>query len=205
MELEDLKQAWSQYDKKLKENLKTNKELLRSMNLDKSKREMQKPLGYEILSIVIIFLTVVFFFGFTLRFITEIKFSIPSFIGASIGIMYLVFAILKVDRFVKIDYYGSPIITVQKKITELKAFILKLRKFEFIFLPLLIVTILPIAFKAIHNIDIYKNLKLFIIEVVFILGVSYPIGFWINRNLYDKKIKDAILFLNEIENFEKED
>ncbi len=205
MELEELKQAWSQYDKNLKENLKTNQELLRNMNLDKSKRELQKPLKFEIMSVVILFLTVVVFFVFSARHISEIKFSIPGFIGVSIATVYLVFAIVKVNKFVNIDYYKSSIITLQKDLTKLKTIILRLRRIELLLLPFLIITILPIAFKAIHNIDIYNNIKLFAIEIVLILGVSYPVGIWINRNLYDKKIKDVKLFLDEIEKFEKEE
>lgn len=205
MEIEDLKQAWSQYDKNLKENLKTNQELLRNMNLDKSKREMQKPLIYEIISVVILFLTVVFFFVFSLKFISEVKFSIPGFAGVLLGIVYLAFAIMKVNRFVKIEYYKSTIVTLQKDLNKLKALILRLRKFELYLLPLLIISILPIAFKAIHDIDIYRNVKLFLLEVAFIIGISYPVSFWINKHLYDNKIKDVNSFLNEIDNFEKED
>jgi len=133
-----------------------------------------------------------------------VKFSIPGFTGVLLVIMYLTFAILKVNRFVKIEYYKSSIITLQKDLNMLKTLILRLRKIELYLLPLLIISILPIAFKAIHNIDIYNNVKLFLLEVVFILGISYPVGFWINKHLYDNKIKDVKSFLEEIDNFEKE-
>ena len=43
MELEDLKKAWSEYDKKLSENLKTNNELLKKMNLNNAKSSMDTP------------------------------------------------------------------------------------------------------------------------------------------------------------------
>ena len=53
MELDDLKGAWAQYDKKLSANLKFNEELFKKLNLDKSRREMSGPLNYEIGSVVI--------------------------------------------------------------------------------------------------------------------------------------------------------
>jgi hypothetical protein len=205
MELDEFKQIWSQYDKKLNENLKFNEELLRKMNLSRARQELQKPLIYELISTTVIFFTIVFASVFSIRLIEEIQFSITGFVGILIGTFYLIFSIMKVNRFVKIDYYGSSIVKLQKDLSILNTFILRLRKIETIILPFLVITILPIAFKAVHNINIFGNLLIFIIEVVIILGISYPVGFWINRNFYDKKIKDAQMFLKEIERFEKEE
>jgi len=53
MELDELKKAWIQYDKKLSENLKINQELLKKITLGKSKHEMKLPKNYEIASVVI--------------------------------------------------------------------------------------------------------------------------------------------------------
>jgi hypothetical protein len=204
MELDDLKTIWAQYDKKLTENLKFNEELLKKMNLNKAKQELQKPFILELITIVIIFLSIVFVTAFSIRLINEIQFSLTGFGSVLFGITYLIFSIMKVNKFTKIDYYNSSIVKLQKDLLLLKTFILRLRKIEGIMVPFLIITILPIAFKAIHNINIFENPGLFIIKVCIILGISYPVGFWINKNLYDQKIKDAEMFLKEIENFEME-
>lgn len=203
MELDDLKGAWAQYDKKLSENLKFNEELLRKMNLSKAKQELQKPLNTEIISIIIIFLSIVFVMGFSLRLIDEIQYSIPGFAGVVIGIAYLIFSITKVNKFTKIDYYNTSIVQLQKELLLLNNLILRFRKLELILLPFLVIAILPIAFKATHNINIYERLGLFILEAGFILGISIAVGFWVNKIVYDKKLKDAKMFLKEIENFEK--
>jgi hypothetical protein len=204
MELDEFKEIWSQYDKKLTKNLKFNEELLKKMNIYRTRKELQKPYITELISAGIMFLSIVFVTGFSMRLMDELQFSLPGFAGVLVGILYLIFSVMKVNRLTKIDYYNSSIVKLQKDLSLLKTFILRLRKIEFIILPLLVVTILPIAFKAIHNINIYGNLRLFIFEICFILGISYPVGFWINRNLYDKRIKDAEMFLKEIERFEKE-
>jgi len=205
MELDELKQLWSQYDKKLNENLKFNEKLLKKMNLNKAKQELQRPFIYELIAIVIIFLTIVFVTGFSIRLIKEIQFSLTGFGSVLLGIIYLIFSIMKANRFVKIDYYNSSIVKLQKDLLLLKTFILRLKKIEGIMLPFLIVLILPILFKAIHNINIFENIVPFIIKVCIILGISYPVGFWINKNLYDRKLRDAEMFLKEINNFEKEE
>ncbi len=205
MELDELKSAWAQYDKKLAENLKLNERLLRKMNLDKIRQELQKPFLYEMVSIIITFLAIAFVTRFSIRLITEIQFSLTGLIAILVCIVYLIFAIMKANRFIKIDYYNSTVIKLQKDLSLLKTFILRLRKVELILIPLLVLTFLPIVSKAIHNINIIESSQLFVIAVALILGIGYPISFWINKNLYDKRIKDAELFLKEIENFEKEE
>jgi hypothetical protein len=204
MELDELKQIWSQHEKKLNENLKFNEELLRKMNLNKAKQELQKPFILELINVCIMFLTIFFATAFSIRLIEEIQFSLSGFVGVLLGILYLIFSIMKVNRFVKIDYYNSSIVKLQKDLSLLKTFILRLRKVELIILPFLVLTILPIAFKTIHNINIFGKPLLFIFEVCFILGISYLVGLWTNKNYYDKKIKEAEMFLKEIEDFEKE-
>lgn len=205
MELDELKQIWSQYDRKLNENLKLNEDLLRNMNLDRTKQELQKPFIYELISVAIILLIIVFVAGFSIRLIKEIQFSLTGFGSVLLGIIYLIFSIMKANRFAKIDYYNSSIVKLQKDLLQLKTFILRLRKIEVILLPFLIILILPILFKAVHNINVFENIVPLIIKVCIILGISYPVGLWINKNLYDRKLRDVEMFLKEIDHFEKEE
>jgi len=204
MELDDLKSAWAQYDKKLAVNLKFNEELLRKMNLNTSKKEMQKPLLYELFNIASIFLGFVYVTASSIQFINEPKYCIPGFISALIGLAFIVFAIKKANKLLSIDYYGSSVVKLQKDIATLNRLVLKLRKYELVLFPLLILPLLPILFKAIHNIDIYQNLKLFSIEIILILGIGFPLTLWTNKHLYDKKFKNTERLLQEIEKFESE-
>lgn len=205
MELEELKKSWSEYDKKLNDNLKLNETLLRRMNLDKSKREIHKPYVYEITSFVVLFLTIAVVSGLSIQLLGNTKFCITGFTAVVVCLLYLIFSIMKINKFSKIDYYNSTVIKLQKDISLLKSLILRLRKVELILLPILIITILPILFKVIHGINIFENLVPFIIKIGIFLGICYPVSFWINRNLYDKKIKDVEIFLSDIENYEKEE
>ena len=204
MELDEIKKLWSEYDKKLNENLKLNEKLLQKMNFDKSKQEIQKPLMYEIFSVIILFITIVFLTKFSFQFIEEIQYSLTGFSSVILGTLYLLFAIIKVNKFIKIDYYNSTVIKLQKDILLLKTAILRIRKIELFLLPFFIITLLPILFKGFHNINLFENLRFFSIEVGLILVIGYPVFLWINKNLYDNKLKDAELLLKETENYEKD-
>ena len=132
MELVELKKVWLEYDQKLNKNLILNERLLKNMNLEKARQEMQKPLVLEILNIIVSFILVAFLTASSIRVIEEVQFSLTGFIAAMFGLIYLIFAIITVNRFLKIDYYNSNIIKLQKEISQLKTFILRLRKVELI-------------------------------------------------------------------------
>jgi hypothetical protein len=205
MELDDFKTAWAQYDKKLTANLKLNEELLRKMNLNNIKKEMQKPLIYEIVGIAVMFLFIVYVAASSIRFINEPKYCIPGFISTMTGLIFFIFAIIRTNKFLSVDYYGSSVLKLQKDITTLKKLVLQLRKFELILTPPLVLPFVPLLFKAVHNIDIYQNIKLLTIEIILILGIGFPLALWINKHLYDKRFKNAESLLNEINKFESEE
>ncbi|MEO6901777.1 MAG: hypothetical protein ABI315_01325 [Bacteroidia bacterium] len=205
MELGDLKDAWTQYDKKLTENLKLNEELFKKINFNNCKKEIQKPLYYEIFSVVFYFLILTFFVGASIRFISEPKLFIPGFISAFICLLFLIITIIKINRFLTIDYYGSSVLKLQKDIAALNKLLIRFRKYELISVPIVVVLFMPLLNKIFNNIDVYEHVKLYIIEIIFIIVLTYPATFWIYRNLYDNKFKNAEKLLSELNKFEKEE
>lgn len=204
MEIEEIKIMWKKHDQKLDANLKFNKQLLKKMNLDKSKQEMQKPMLYEITSIFIMFLVSAYLISSSIQVINELQYSIPGFIATILSLIYLTLSVIKTNDFLKIDYFSSPIIQLQKELAKIKVRILRFRKIEFTLLPIFVISILPILFKPVLNMNIYADLKLLSIVILIILGISIPVTIWINKNLYDKKMRNTERFLSEIDTFETE-
>jgi len=205
MEIDDLKNAWVKYDKKLSDNLRFNEELIRKLNMNNTKQELQKPLRYEIFSVIVLFVLIVYVFTSSIRFLDQLQFCIPGFITTGVALVYLAFAFIKIKRFLNIDYYSSPVLKLQRDILTLKKKVLNIRKYELILIPLLVLPILPILFKSIHNINIYNNIKLLVIELIIILGIGYPLTLWINKYFYDRKFANANRILAELDKFENED
>ncbi|MBI9034314.1 MAG: hypothetical protein JEZ03_07575 [Bacteroidales bacterium] len=202
MDLEELKDIWKQYDKKLDSNLKINEELLRKTNLDKTRKELRKPYYYEISSVVICMVMIFFLVAWSVTYINELKFSLPGFMAVALLIPYFIMSYKKTKLMAAIEYFTSPAVQVQKRITHLKVQIMKFRKIELILMPFLVVFVLPILFKAIHNVDLYEQWWLFAIELVIILGISIPLVLWLNKHLYDNKLKNAQAFMEDIQKFE---
>ncbi|MDN5213357.1 hypothetical protein QQ020_14905 [Fulvivirgaceae bacterium BMA12] len=204
MKLDELKNYWVAYDLKLNKNLQFNEAILRKINLEKSEKEMQKPLVFELAGIIIFTFLVAFAITFSIRFSYELHFNLTGLASALVSSVFLIFAFIKANKLVRIDYYNSSIIKLQKELTRLRILLIRLRRIELIMVPVLTNTILPITYKILYDINLYHNLKLFIIEVILILGISYPLGIWINKHFYDEKMKDAERLLKEIETYERQ-
>jgi len=205
MELEELKSAWAQYDKKLTQNLKLNEELLRKMNLEKSKREMNAPLFYEIISVVI---GIIFLLGVltaTLRYSYELKFLIPGLITSIIVAIWVYNSISKIRLLTNIDYYDSSIVELQKSIHTFNRKYQKYKKVELYSIPVFVIAAIPILGIALRNFDIYDHPIRFTIAIILSLILGYPGQIWLYKNLYEKKIRNTSKFLDELSRFEKEE
>ena len=204
MELEELKSAWAQYDKKLSQNLKLNEELLRKMDLEKTKKEMNAPLNYEIISITIGVIFLLFILSATIRYYYELKFLLPGIITSIIVAIWVYNSFSKIRLLLDIDYYDSPIVELQKSIQTFNRKYQRSKKFELYSIPVFAISAIPILGIALRNFDIYEHPIRFIVAIVILLILGIPGQIWIYKNLYDKKIRNTTKFLDELSRFEKE-
>lgn len=210
MELEELKTAWAEYDKKLAENLKINEELLKRMNLDKSKSELSKLMPWEISGIVVAFLAFfsMAFCAVYMMAVGETLFAVLALAVVIISLIFLLLGYVRIKAFLKIDYYHTPVVQLQHQIASLKLLILKFRKTEFILTILFVLFLFPTLFKWIHDINLF-HINYFvwdpIIRLVFIFACIIPLAIWTDKYIYDKRIANAQYHLDEIERFSRED
>jgi len=209
MELDELKSAWAQIDKRLSDNLKLNEDLLEKMTLGQSKKEMKEILNNEILGVVIISLFLLLFGVVTCGFASEMKFFIPGAILSLFFLMELIMSINKVNDLTKIDYFNLPVVELQKALNKFRQKTMLFRKIEYCSIPLFVISFIPIFNKTVLNIDMFNNTLPNIIGIIVGITVGlviyYPLAIWIYKIGYDNKIKSASNFLNELNEFEKEE
>src|SRR5258705_2043860 len=144
------------------------------MNLNDSKRELKKPVMYELSGVVGMVPLIAANLIFTIRLMDDPKYYIPGFFSVIIAIVYFIFAIIKANRFLTIDHYGTSVTKLQRDVTKLNQLVLQLRKYELAMIPLFIVTTLPLIFKGLYHIDIYSNIKVYSIAALLILRLGLP-------------------------------
>ncbi|OJJ18011.1 hypothetical protein BKI52_29615 [marine bacterium AO1-C] len=202
MDLDDMKTNWKNYDTMLGKHLVLDQQALRKRNLDKSEGALLKPFAHEIANILVVLTTVIFVLLASFKHLNELRFSVPGLIGALLGSIYVYIALTKALKISKLDF-KLPIIEIQKKVSRFTILILKFRKLEIALLPFFIVSILPITFWVVQNRDLYVHWGFFVLMVTFIVGFSLVGIRWVNKHLYDQKIKKIQLFLTEIRQFEE--
>jgi len=205
MELDDLKSAWAQYDKKLSKTLNLNEELLRSINFEKYNQALKKPMNLELLNIFIQVFMIGLVTVFSIRLSNEILYFLTGLISALMCTISLIFSAVKANRFYKLFYYQLSITNFQKDLTHLRILIMRLRKIEYVIAAIIGITLFPLMVKATTGIDLLGNLTVLIPAICCALGFGYAIGIWLNIIVYDKGIKDAEMFLRMVEKFGKEE
>jgi hypothetical protein len=95
----------------------------------------------------------IYLIGVSVRLAANLKFSVLGFAGAALTIVYLVFSIIKIRRFVAIDFFYTPVVQLQKEVVKLEVLILAFRKIEMPLMAPFAATLIPILMTAFYGID----------------------------------------------------
>lgn len=207
MELDILKDAWASHNEKLEKSLELNAGLLRRMNLDNAKKEMNKPLVMEMVNMAFMLIVTTYLLALSFSMLEDPKFSIPGFISLVFGGGFVAMGLIRIKRMLNLDYNNSTIITLQKKLAETKVLVLRFRKLEYLMIPFYAISLAPILLKGLLDQNIYSMLQHTYMQVIVAVGVVVTILLinWSNKYFYDRKMTSALHFLSEIIKFEKED
>jgi hypothetical protein len=223
MELQELKDIWNEYDRKLDRNLQLNMQLLKQLNLDKAKNKLNRLLWFKGIEIAV-FILMAFYLG---RFIANnwpaLHFIIAGLILASVLVMWIVYVVKQLAIIADLQMgYADAIAPIQKKIEQLKLHIVNYTKYSFVLLPLYPVMLL-VAGKAFLHVDFFEpQRRLYFLSNVAVGLVLIPVALWFFKLLSAKNIGESVSknllvgtgwhqansahnFLNEIEKFEQED
>jgi hypothetical protein len=204
MELEDLKKVWSDYDKKLTENLKTNNELIRKMNLNNAKSTMDTPKRIEIANVIFGFAFALYTLISTIKFSVDYRFLISGIFTSLWAVISLFLSVRLLNSVVKVDFHNDSIIKIQKQMIEYKKRFFSVKKYMLYTGPILAIACMPILVRAMTGIDIFELPVNYTVGVVIALIIGHPVAAWINKNWYEKKMIDTERFLEEINKFETE-
>jgi len=206
MELDILKEAWTTHNKKLDQNLKLNETLLRRLNLDNAKKEMNKPLLMELVNTSFQFLVTCYVLILSFQMSEDSLFSIPGFISVLLAVGFMTMGIIRIKKMLNLDYDNTSIVTLQKKLAQTKVLVLKFRKIEYLMLPFYTITLAPILLKGLLDQDIYSMIQQTYMQVIVAIGIVVIVllTLWSNKFYYDRKLKSDEQSLFELIKYEKD-
>jgi hypothetical protein len=195
MELDDLKNIWVQYDKKITDNTRLNKEILKRMLISKPEKRLnwiKIKAGFNVFSPVILILLLMimdFKFNLTFNFYFGLSLFTATFIITYIwNIRY--FLLIR-----KIDFSGA-ILSIKKGVAELEKYKIKTTRIRYMIMPFAIVGIFfMIIQKPIFN---TQSIVFFgLVIIVFISSIYYTFKYSINEQF--RKLDKEIAEIAELE------
>ena len=204
MELDDIKNAWAQYDQSLVKNLRIDEETLRMVNLDRTKDQMEYPYISEMVELIggTLVGTAIVVMSFRLK--EEPIFLLLGLIAVLVGSLYIKNALAKIGLLKQVNYYDTPVVKLQGELALIKKRILKFRKTELLLFPLYLLPLAAITSKTFYNIDVFGDVILFAGKFALALVVAYLLVLLIHKHLYDKRFEEVEKIIERLKEFEKE-
>ena len=221
MELEELKNLWNHYHKKLDENLNFNRSALKEMKLNKMKSKMRKLMTLRIAEALWFLVIVIALWGFIAVNFSLSAPTISALILSIFATIGLAGGIGQIALIGMIDY-SSSVTSIQKQLGRIKSHGVQVLKLLFLSIPFYMSYVF-LGFKLIFKIDLYSSADqkwlilniiisfCFVIPALWLyreLGLKTTTRNWVKRLISDsggKEITAAVEFMHEIEKFENED
>jgi len=198
MELSELQNIWHEYDKKLSENTRLNKEILRLMLISKPKRRfnwIKLIAGLNLFS-PLLFLILVFVLD--VQFVISLRFYIGLALYGTVCTIAYIWDIEYFKLLRKINF-SMPVLTLKKEIVQLEKFKIKKTRIRYILGPF---AIAGFFMMIIHELNFSLNfmslLPLLLIILVFLSSIYITFKYSIYERF--KKLNKEI---DEIEQLEK--
>ena len=204
MELDDIKNAWAQYDQSLAKNLRIDEETLRMVNLDRTKNQMEYPYISEMVELIggALVGTAIVVMSFRLK--EDPIYLLLGLIAVLVGSLYIKNALAKIGLLKQVNYYDTSVVKLQGKLALIKKRILKFRRTELLLFPLYLLPLAAITSKTFYNMDVFGNVTLFAGKFAVALGAAYLLVLLIHKHLYDKRFKEVEKIIARLKEFEKD-
>ncbi|MTI20987.1 hypothetical protein E1176_08130 [Fulvivirga sp. RKSG066] len=219
MELEEIKSIWQSYEKKLDRNYQLNLELLRRTNLDKAKSKIRKLTWMTGITLAFYVMVTFFFVVFAIGNSSSIPIAASSGLLALWTLLISIAAVHELELISRLDY-GAPVAELQKRLSHLKLVIIRYMRLAVWIFPLYMVFVV-MFFKVIFGVDIVAvadtSWLLWQLPVMFLFALG---ALWAHKKLSPKnaekpwmnkllsgngsQITEALIFLKEIDEFERE-
>jgi hypothetical protein len=196
MELTELQNIWQQYDRKLSENTRLNKEILRMMLISKPQKRVTWLRFSAIFNMILPIAAILYFMVPNVEFRNDASFYIGFVLFGPFAIITYYWAIRYYLLINKIDF-ARPVTEIKKNIREVEKYKIMMKKYGYLLSPLAMTGIFLIAGIPVFSKD--SLLPLSLIILVFVTSVYYTFKYSISERF--RKLSSEI---DEIELLEKE-
>jgi hypothetical protein len=221
MDLQDMKDRWAEYDRKLETSFRLNTGILRELNLgrvDSALKRLSRLVAFELL----VNLGAAAALGmFIASHIGEVRFLAPAVALGLCAVALVVASIRQLGVLHGLDY-SVPVVAIQKQLETLRIERIRTTQWVLLLSPLLWTPLLIVALEGLLGIDSYLFLDGRWLAANLLVGLAFiPLMLWVARrfagrwqgsplvrslmdDLAGRSLVAAAGFLSELSGFEEE-
>jgi len=182
MELDDLKTAWRELDRKLDDNRALNLQVFRELKLDKTRSALRQLAAGPLAELLLNGLGLLLLGSFLADHFETAKYAIPALVLHAAVLLLLAADLRQLVRIARIDW-AAPVVQIQRDLAELRAARIRTTQLTLLFAPLLWTPLVIVAAKGLLGFDLYLLGPAYIAwNIAFGLAVI-PLGLWAARRL----------------------
>lgn len=221
MELQDLKDRWNDYDRKLDASLRLNTRVLREFGLNRVDSSLRRLVRLIIFELVMGLLAAVLLGSFIADHLGEMRFLAPA-VALDLFVLYFIgWSIRQWVALGSLDY-GESVVEIQRKLELLRIDRIRMTKWVFLLSPLLWIPLLIVGLEGLLGLDSYAifDTAWLVSNLVFGLAVI-ALALWVSKRyadrlqgspfvrrlmdaLADRSLDEATGFLGTLSSFERE-
>jgi MFS family permease len=183
MELDELRQQWVEHDRKLDENIRLSRQLLRETYTRRARFALWRLAAIVALGSLSVLVILVALGGFIATNISSPRFVWPAVVLDLAAIAALIALSAQVVLALNINYH-QPVALIQRRLEMLRKLRIRYAQALCITTPLLWMPIFVVFMKVLFGLDVYRNpgTTWILINVAFGL-VFLALGIWLIRKL----------------------
>jgi hypothetical protein len=183
VDLDEMKQKWAEYDRKLDQSIRLNWELLKAANLNGARTAMQRMTVFLDLEALVWFVIVVALGSFIHDHLSTPQFALPGMAIDLYAIGMLAATIRQIAAARHIDY-GQPIVAIQRQVEGLRVWRIRTIKWGVLGGTAMWAPFAIVMFRVLFGIDNYSAAWL-AANVLFGLALI-PLLLWVSKRFSDR-------------------
>jgi hypothetical protein len=182
MELDDLKTAWRELDRKLDDGRALDLQVLRELKLDKTRSALRRLTAQPLMQLLLNGCGALLLGSFLGDHLATPRYAIPALILHAAVLLLLAADLRQLVRLARIDW-AAPVVQIQRSLAALRAERIRATQLTLLAAPLLWTPLAIVAAEGLLGFDLYL-LGPAVIATNLAFGLAViPLGLWIARHL----------------------
>jgi hypothetical protein len=199
MELSELQNIWQEYDRKISQNTRLNKEILRLMLISKPERRLNWIKIRAGFNLIYPLVAVILIFVLDVQFFISVRFYIGLAMFASVCVITYIWDVEYFKLIRKINF-SMPVLTLKKEIAQLEKYKIIKTRMRYILGPVAMAGFLMmIIHKLNFSLDFLSFLPVILVILVFFASMYITFQY----SIYER-FKKLNKYIDEIEQLEKD-